>query len=281
MFRQTNRLYCRLQRIFLGIRRSSTDWNVGCRNIVTGTELAPILVPNACWVADPFLFKHKDQVFLFVELFNRETNKGSIAFCEIVDAEFSMIQICLVEDFHLSFPRVISFNGNVYLTVESSSKPGVRLYESVTFPHEWKYLYSIDESKTYVDPIIFEHEDNLYLVVSGRLDPNSNEIYFFRTHAPESDSWEGSAGNPYRKPKQMARNAGFFRDGDRLIRVSQRKYAGVYGFDVNLHEISIPIDFDRFIEVDLENYLFLKPLDARQFHTLNKLGDFIVYDYKS
>ncbi len=241
----------------------------------------PIVVPDKCWVADPFLVKHNENIFLFVELFDQEINKGSIAFCEINDGEFGQVQICLDEDFHLSFPRVISFKGIMYLTVESSSKPGVRLYESVTFPNEWKYLYSIDESMEYVDPILFEHEGNLYLIASSKPDRSSNQIYFFRTHSPKSRSWEGSAGNPFVKPRQFVRNAGFFRDGNRLVRVSQRKYAGVYGFDVDLHEILIPINFDRFIEVDLENELFLKPFNAKQFHTLNKLDDLIVYDYKS
>lgn len=127
--------------------------------VITGSEVADL---DAASVADPFLLRRDGRWFLFFEVIPRTNHRaGVIAFAESDDAvHWRYGGVVLREPFHLSYPRVFEWEGQVYMTPENAH--GVRLYRCSRFPNDWTYagdLLSIEGA----DPTLFRFEGRWYL----------------------------------------------------------------------------------------------------------------------
>ena len=76
--------------------------------------------PNS-FIADPFLFRHKEKDFCFVEEYDFLQNKGHISVYEINKNGEKFLGNVLTEDFHLSYPNVFEYNGQIFMIPESSA----------------------------------------------------------------------------------------------------------------------------------------------------------------
>ena len=96
------------------------EWNIAIRKIVEDNKL-PLNSRKSykimdkysrTWMADPFLFEHNGETFLFFEKMNMVSHLGCIAYCKIQnDTEnmFGRIHEVIREPFHLSFPNVFRY----------------------------------------------------------------------------------------------------------------------------------------------------------------------------
>ena len=68
------------------------------------------------WFADPLLYHRRGKRWLFAEAMDLSTGKGRLEVCELHDdGTADDWRVALEEDFHLSFPMVFDWNGEVWM----------------------------------------------------------------------------------------------------------------------------------------------------------------------
>ena len=93
------------------------------------------------WFADPLLYHRRGKRWLFAEAMDLSTGKGRLEVCELHDdGTADDWRVALEEDFHLSFPMVFDWNGEVWMIPETGSDHSLRLYRCKTFPTLWELV---------------------------------------------------------------------------------------------------------------------------------------------
>lgn len=207
------------------------------------------------FVADPFLYIQGDVFYLFFETKNSITMQGDIGVARSTDkgASWEQLGIALDEDWHLSYPYVFEYDGNIYMLPEGRAKGQLRLYRAVNFPLEWT-LEKIIMKKPLVDSFIIPHDGKYWLFGSDHSGIGAEynaqlEIWYSRSPL---GPWRPHKKNPiYNTDKSMgARNGGrpFLFDGY-LYRVGQDD-GETYGRRVRLFKIEV-LTTDNFKEVEV------------------------------
>ncbi|KNA10900.1 hypothetical protein SOVF_140050 isoform A [Spinacia oleracea] len=206
-------------------KNDSAAWPVA-NPVITCASASEAGYPSN-FVADPFLYIQDDVLYLFYETKNSVTMQGDIGVSRSTDKGVTWEQLgtALDENWHLSYPYVFDYNGQIYMMPESSENGELRLYRAISFPLQWK-LEKVLMKKPLVDSFLVKHGAKYWIfgsdhssfsaVRNGRL-----EIWY-------SDSplgpWKPHKKNPIHNTERSygARNAGrpFLYDGV-LYRVGQ------------------------------------------------------------
>ena len=98
------------------------------------------LVPNSLkyWYADPFLFSKDGKDYLFVEMYDRKTQKGSIGVGRIRNGKCGKIKKIIDTPYHLSYPFIFSDDDGIHIVPECYSSCEVQMYKCIKFPYVWK-----------------------------------------------------------------------------------------------------------------------------------------------
>src|SRR3989337_2786454 len=72
-------------------------------------------------------------------------------------------QIVLAEPFHLSYPHVFEWGGDVYMIPESHQVRSVRLYRASPFPIRWSLVSSLLDGAVFSDSSIVRFGDKWWL----------------------------------------------------------------------------------------------------------------------
>lgn len=200
-----------------------------------GEPAVPVRAPISSYYADPFVFAHQNQTYLFVEDYRYLEGRGNLA-CLLLDDALNVVSTSpiLRMPSHMSFPFVFKHNDGVYMVPETCERKCVDLFAADGFPGSWKLQRRLLSNVDAADSVIFE-KDNLYwLVTSVRDAPGQNrylQIYFspdlltgpFQPHPMNSQRLYAGLRHG------SGRNAGpIFTAGDGLFRLSQhsKKYYG-------------------------------------------------------
>lgn len=133
----------RLIRKLLGHREIYT---IGWRHYIPGQSLPEIgggeFTPLPCspdwWYADPMLFEHEGEHWLFCEAYDRRIHKGLLAASRITDQGMETPVPVLEEAFHLSFPNVFRWRSDIWMLPETGADHSLRLYRCAHFPDKWE-----------------------------------------------------------------------------------------------------------------------------------------------
>jgi hypothetical protein len=97
-------------------------------------------------VADPFMIKVRGSWYMFFELTNQIRHKGEIALATSKDAlDWRFEQIVLAEPFHMSYPYVFEWEGEIFMIPETGRARSVRLYKARQFPKNWQHVATLLE----------------------------------------------------------------------------------------------------------------------------------------
>ena len=93
--------------------------------------------PDRDW-ADPFLFEHAGQTWLFFEEMDSAAGRGHIA-CGRLTPDGTLVDVrpVLKRPYHLSYPQIIAADNEIYLVPEAAESGGVELYRAISFPDRW------------------------------------------------------------------------------------------------------------------------------------------------
>ena len=206
--------------------------------------------PN-CFNADPFLYKFKNENYLFVENYNFKKKRGNISTYILKHDEYYFLGDVLSEDFHLSFPYIFTFENKIYMCPETHQAKEIRLYECINFPLTWKYkktlMYDVDAA----DTMIFKHNDLWWLFSNidySNINDHSSELsIFYSLEGPITSNWKSHKSNPIIVDCKKARNAGIIFSNEKIYRVNQKPGFNLYGkeFEINLIQ---KLDKDNFCE---------------------------------
>ena len=121
------------------------SWNVAFRGKLAGailddTQTPFAVIPNnfRYWAADPFVVQYDGKACVFAELYDYILRRGVLGYCEIRDGKAGKWQPVIREDYHLSYPCLMEFQGKLCLMPESGEGEVLTIYEVVRFPDQWE-----------------------------------------------------------------------------------------------------------------------------------------------
>jgi hypothetical protein len=234
------------RRFFNILSRKHYRWGVAYQYAEDWQSSVPwkskiIANPPYRFLADPFVFTSGDLEVCFVEDYDFRTKKGKISAFKIGLDKYEELGTALDEPFHLSYPFIFEVDNELYMCPESGEIGEIRLYKCIEFPLRWSFHKTLIKDVSAVDTNIFFFEDRWWLLTtidSSEIGDLCSELHVFHSDAFDSDSWTPHAKNPVIFDSERARNGGFFRDGEKLLRVFQRQgFGSLYGESMGIAEI--------------------------------------------
>lgn len=161
-------------------------------------------------LADPFLFVHKEELFLFYEHQDKWIGgKGRICMRKTRNMKEWTDEVTVLEEpFHLSFPNVFDDNGVIYMLPETGGDRSISLYKAVDDSlTKWTLVKKIMEGgEPWYDSTIL-WKDGKYFLFSSHDDDIEQELHLF-----VADSFFGPytehPSSPVCRGRDCGRNAG-------------------------------------------------------------------------
>ena len=210
-------------------------------------------------VADPFMVRHDGRWHMFFEALSADTGRGQICLATSDDAlRWHYQRVVLREDFHLSYPHVVSWEGDYFMIPEACESGFIRLYKAVAFPFEWTFVGNLAEGP-YVDPTPFFHDGRwwLFAATGTKKQWRSADLHLFHAECLKGP-WTRHPQNPIvRDNKRIARPAGPVRTVEgKPIRLAQ-DCDPIYGRSVSAFEVR-KLTPDDYLEVPVGRKPVLK-----------------------
>lgn len=238
--------------------------------------------PNR-FLADPFVITRGGRTVCFVEDYSYEEGRARITAIEILgDDEHRILGPALEEPFHMSFPYLFEYEGDLYMVPEALESNAIRLYKCVEFPLRWEHQKTILDGITAVDSMIFEHRGTWWLLTTTAATEASDrcsQLKAFYAENPLSDEWTAHKENPLALDASVARNGGLLDvDSPFPIRVRQEHGFNQYGVSLTLARMTdlTPSSFAE-EEIGRIEPTFFDGIAGC--HHMHSNGDYTVYDY--
>ena len=228
------------------------SWNVAFRkrnsNILHDSTPFTMIKHNyKGWQADPFLFEYENKVYLFVENYSYKSNRASIACAEYDPLRncFSEFKNVIVEDYHLSYPVVFTYQDNIIMMPECSESGSLYFYVCDSFPYIWRKQKKVLDKVKVVDatPLIINGELYIHALKITKDTTGYGELTLYH-YNNENEVFEEK--RILTKDMSIARPGGnFFNDGDTLYRVAQ-DCSSAYGKSLSF----MPVDRETLYQKD-------------------------------
>jgi len=118
---------------------------------------------NGYGAADPFAIWVDGICYVFFEMLVRSQKNAVIAVASSNDLEHWQVEgIAIQEAYHLSYPFVFHYAGQIYMMPESKSQRRVDLYRAVDFPMRWEKVGPMIYGRV-MDASFVEHEGRFWM----------------------------------------------------------------------------------------------------------------------
>lgn len=206
--------------------------------------------PPGRFLADPFVISRNGKAFCFVEDCEVGVENGQISVYELKRNDADFVGVAIQESFHLSYPYLFEYQGELYMCPESSANRDIRIYKCIDFPLRWQFVKSIMKDISAVDSMLFEKNGKWWMLTN--VDPAgwedySLELHLFSSASPLDTHWMQHPANPIYTDSLRARNGGMVKEGNRNFRVAQSKGFDMYGKQTSVNEIMDLTD-DAYVE---------------------------------
>lgn len=257
------------------IAASGSLEGVSCRWLPAARELA--------YTADPFGFWHEGRLHVFFENFDYRTSHGTIG-VHILDESFAVrhSRIVLKEPWHLSYPFVFTWAGDIWMLPEACGSGTLTLYRAQSFPDVWTPHSRIDLDAVPIDATLFEAAGQWWMFYAPAGTDRERLTHLHIASAPcPTGPWTSHPENPVHIDPLGARPGGtpFERDGAVLLPVQDCRDS--YGSGLRLLTI-LGLAEGRISVRSGE--LIMAPEAAAPFrdgcHTLAGAGSVTVFDVK-
>jgi hypothetical protein len=203
--------------------------------------------PRDRFYADPFLVERDGNTYMFFEDYRYASQKGVISCCR-VDSSGNLKsepRVALECDYHLSYPFLFSWNGEIYLMPETRDNATVELYQAVEFPYLWRRAAVLMHDVRATDTTLLNFGGKWWMFTAGMLahaSPNYT-LFLFYADSPLGP-WLPHPMNPIVRDARRARPAGslYFENG-KLIRPGQ-DCTRSYGYAIELQRVDVLTETD-------------------------------------
>lgn len=260
------------------------SWNIAYRKKACGSilvdKVSPFrVIPNSFhyWAADPMLVRDKEDTYVFVELYDYKLRRGTIGYCKLCEDESSEWKQVIVEDYHMSYPFVFSYNEDWYMIPETSGAGELTLYKALDFPDKWTKEKIIRTSVSWVDTTLWKDTDG-WIAFSEDI---KEDTFDYRMHLDDDFNIMDIITLPKRE-NELRCGGQIFRLGDYIIRVTQdckEKYGGALLFRFFEDET---LQYEcNIIRIEPEELVFNTALYLDGMHTYSANDDIEVIDIKT
>lgn len=231
--------------------------------------------------ADPFVIQRNGRRIIFFEEMPYRTSKGHISAIEILpNGEPGVARMVLDRPYHLSYPFVFEWQGELYMLPETAQNRTIELYRCEEFPVRWTLQKVLLEDISAFDATLWCQEGRWWLFVNvaeAGASP-SEELHLYWSDSPLGP-WLAHPANPVVSDARHARGAGplFVRDGV-LYRPSQ-DCSSAYGNAVSVNRVEV-LDTHSYREVPVSRIHAGWYPDMLGLHTFSSSGTMRVIDYK-
>ena len=224
------------------------------------------------WYADPLIFTYNEITYVFMEVFNRNTGKGSIGYSIITQDGISNPIIVIEESYHMSFPFVFEFDNVIYMIPETEANNSLNLYRCVNFPNEWILHQSFETDIKIVDSVLVNCKNNVLKFLASTFDENDvkkSKYIYYRLKKKNNDVFSIVIIDEYGDYDYSNRNGGQIikQNGNELL-VTQRSTPAIYGYSLIFHIINKHSP----LSLKLNSKIEIKPNDIRIMGKRNLLG---------
>jgi len=281
-----NKLTHRLQKDTIGENEFSIYYLRSNNNEIDFSKINVLKAKENSFLADPFLYKYKNKIYCFFEEYDKKLSKGHISVAEYKDSKFTYIGKVLDENHHLSYPYIFSDKNEIYMVPESSETNQINLYKAEQFPLIWKLEKVLIKNISAVDINIFYENNHWWLFANvdlirkkyPKLKDHSQELNIYFSEKLLSNEWKSHRENPVIINSEKARGAGFLKDNNNLIRISQKKgFGNQYGKGITFNKIN-KLSGNEYSEEDILYMDFLNFPSDFYIHHIDKEGEIIVFD---
>ena len=241
----------------------------------------PMIPPPDRYWADPFVVWRDDRYYVFIEEKIYRKGRGHIS-CQILDTDGNLqsIQTVLERPYHLSYPFLFEFGGELYMLPETAQNNTLDLYRCARFPDQWEYAQNLMRDVYAVDATLLEHDGKWWLfanIKEGESGSSLDRLFLFYADTPLTKDWTPHPLNPIVDDIKSSRPAGrILARPDGLIRPSQDS-SRRYGYALNFNHITrlSPTEYE-------ESHLTrLEPLRRRKIlavHTFSQASEITIID---
>lgn len=195
------------------------------------------------WFADPFLYEKDQKVYLFYEAYDLVEKKGKEGYSILnADGTWTSPKIIIDEPYHLSFPNIFDYAGNIYIMPEMSGDYSLKLYKAESFPDIWQVSDIVLADVYACDSVFIETKEKRYLLTNEMFHNVPNGQYsscWVKNYLYEMDGLKAvEDGTRVAEGDYGVRNAGkVFFHKEKLYRVGQDCRNKRYGRGMVLYEI--------------------------------------------
>lgn len=205
-------------------------------------QFKSIIPPKDRIWADPHVVYRENRYYVFIEEMLFAENKGFISVFEIDEAgRYTLPEKILEENFHLSYPQIIEWQGEIYMLPEASESGQITLYRCTHFPNQWEKHKTLMKGIDAVDASLVFHSGKWWIFAGVRAVKTASEndnLHIFYSDDLLSGEWKAHENNPVLTDVTRARPGGkIFSSKNNMIRPSQ-DCSRNYGYGLNLNRIN-------------------------------------------
>ena len=263
------------------------DWNVGIVDEPISAFVEGDAKPEVRWfppvgsgryLADPFGIVHDGRAYVFCEDFDYQSSKGVIAQIRLSeDGTPSDRQTAIEMPFHMSYPCLFEWHGEIYCVPETHQAEEIGLYRATRFPSSWTKEASLIPNFAGVDPTVFTHGGRWWISCTDQNWGPNNGLFLFYAPGP-TGPWVPHSGNPVRRGLRGSRPAGTpFTHKGQLFRPAMDS-PRTYGERILIYRVTrlSPTEFEE------ELASVVEPFQGGPYrygvHTLSAVGDRTLVD---
>ena len=252
-------------------------------DLLNWSAFTPLLPPPDRYWADPFVVERDDLSYVFIEEKMYKTKRGHIA-CLVLDAAGKVLdnKIVLQHPYHLSYPFLFEYEGQLYMMPESAQNRSLDIYRCVAFPDQWEFVQSLMTDVYAVDATLLEHAGKWWLFMNMKTQEGGSsldQLFLFYADSPLSKDWMPHPFNPVVSDVSRARSAGhFFVQQNSLFRPSQDNWVR-YGYALNFNRVE-KLSETEYEEVCETRFTPSARRNILATHTFNQSQNLTVIDAK-
>ncbi|MCP4609550.1 MAG: hypothetical protein GY845_12635 [Planctomycetes bacterium] len=262
-------------------------WNVGIVHEPIGAFLNPNAKPEIHWfptpercrfLADPFGIARDSQVTILCEDFDYRSQRGCISSFQLDGtSSWSVPQRTMDFSFHMSYPYLFQYQGEIYCIPETIAIREISLYKAEKLPNQWIKVGTLIDNIEGVDTTVFQYDGLWWLMCT--YEEQDPELNLFVWYAPDlMGPWKPHAVNPVKTDIRSSRPAGtpFMYNGN-LYRPTQ-DCSRIYGGRIIINRVTCltPLKFEE------ERVAVIEPRSDSSFpdglHTLSSVGNSTLID---
>jgi hypothetical protein len=261
-----------------------SHWRVGWRFVRPGDDVWSrrdlggvrwnvLADPVDHFYADPFPLHWQGRDYLFFEDLDYRTGKGIISAVSFDERgrpgrTFPVLE----EPWHLSYPSLIEWDGQIWMIPESSANREIAIYRAVDFPLRWEKHAVLVGDVEAADATIAAHDGLLWMFAVTREAIGGYSDTLAIWHAGDLfGPWRAHRANPVLVDDRAARPAGNMVNLDGMLYRPVQDCRAAYGAAVNLMRVT-RLDEEGF-EQESDGRVAPGPAwPGRRLHTLNYNG---------